>query len=99
TRSDRDWSSDVCSSDLVAQAVGPLQLDAQPLELLLVGVELGLLGHHLGLALGQLLGIEVARRGLAAMLDGGEALAQLVDGAELEIGRASCREKVWIGGV
>src|SRR5437763_16116144 len=63
-----DWSSDVCSSDLVR-------------------------AHRLGL------GLAVQRS--ADEPAGVDAVLDLADGAQRagEIGRASCRERVWISGV
>src|SRR5687768_18409009 len=77
TRCSRDWSSDVCSSDLgveaelVAQCDEALTRNAAPLEV----VERGG-GPEVGVA-----------------VEGGEAAVQDRIGPLLEIGRASCRER------
>src|SRR5699024_11578067 len=93
TRSKRDWSSDVCSSDLVA---GNHALAEDVVELGR-GVALELLGHGavaVAAVLPQLLDdaklldIPGDRR-----LGGGKAA-----GLQLQIGRASCREREKVAG-
>src|SRR5206468_12196475 len=75
TRSDRDWSSDVCSSDLVAPHAGMDELGARRR------------------------GDGVGHRRLARLLEPrGERRFGAMDRAR-EIGRASCRERVWVSGV
>src|SRR5699024_12023463 len=64
TRSKRDWSSDVCSSDLAAEAAKRL------------GVSCGIV--DLSLALTPAVG---------------DSVAHILE--EIEIGRASCRERVY----
>src|SRR5437868_9221709 len=85
TRSKRDWSSDVCSSDLVLVVI---VLGA---EVLRRALDRGHQPRDGGGAGGVLLAVEeVLRRVLA---DAGRAAEQ--------IGRASCRERGegWVGGV
>src|SRR2546421_6029679 len=77
TRSDRDWSSDVCSSDLICSIVTlPL---ARGLNVLTgeTGAGKSMLVDALALLLGERASADVVR-----------------PGAEREIGRASCRERV-----
>src|SRR3989440_804213 len=79
TRSDRDWSSDVCSSDLAVLlrklgAEGKRDLDAAGLHLL---------QHCTDVGHGALAGEALPRAGLESGIRGDE-----------EIGRASCRERV-----
>src|SRR5207249_5254544 len=74
TRSKRDWSSDVCSSDLdYLQQHGVQIADPHPVLLQVIGE---ILRHALG--------------------EGGDehALVLLLPQPDLEIGRASCRERV-----
>src|SRR5206468_7161883 len=96
TRSDRDWSSDVCSSDLGADFLEC----AQP------GLEAGATGGvqagAVGLVIGRL--IDDADAELHAQLDERLAYAdvevvRLDNAGPREIGRASCRERVetWRG--
>src|SRR5699024_11256904 len=85
TRSKRDWSSDVCSSDLhrtghaEADQVGAM---AQIAQLLLRTRLPDAVGHR---------GQPVAEALMGALVG--------VEGAAAEIGRASCRERVWGEGV
>src|SRR5206468_7403713 len=90
TRSDRDWSSDVCSSDLTDAHVHVLAVDAalarlseRPVTLLTLQAAKVLEG--------------MLQRGFttvrdAAGADGG--LAEAVEEGLVQIGRASCRERV-----
>src|SRR5699024_11374253 len=83
TRSKRDWSSDVCSSDLVEMVLHAAERESQPVELVVhfqhTAVFLGVPGG------GRLfIGPDV---GLVGFDVGGLAV--------VEIGRASCRERVW----
>src|SRR5437868_12741935 len=71
TRSKRDWSSDVCSSDLEIFGAGDDDLTV-----------IGGSGTTAGLA------------ALAVTFAGGADTVHLGAG---EIGRASCRERVWVG--
>src|SRR5206468_4993146 len=91
TRSDRDWSSDVCSSDLRLsdegenlsgpdlQAVDGVSLEIWPREVLALVGESGSGKTTLGRCV---LGLQQPTAG-NVLLDG-------------EIGRASCRERVWV---
>src|SRR5205809_6808996 len=72
TRCSRDWSSDVCSSDLVTAYVGKAML---VLVLLLPAALVGLVVHY------------PAYRAVGFVATG------------MEIGRASCRERVEVSGV
>src|SRR5207249_9397717 len=93
TRSKRDWSSDVCSSDLWKPA-----LLAVPNRL---WFKLGLLlGKVVSpVALGILFYCVIAPIGVLARLAGKDPLRLKLDsGANsywIQIGRASCRERVW----
>src|SRR5207245_7514302 len=80
TRCYRDWSSDVCSSDL---------LDRVP------AAELISERHHLAVDLGAAAAIADLSVDGVCEIDGRRALHQLLHCA-LEIGRASCRERVYI---
>src|SRR2546421_9209759 len=81
TRSDRDWSSDVCSSDLAARVT----LDAAGADFELVTpmgraeVRLPLLGRF---NVANALGVAACAWGLGVPVE------------TIEIGRASCRERV-----
>src|SRR5439155_9040095 len=83
TRWPRDWSSDVCSSDLSACA----------------GTAAAVVLHQLAAAAEQsrgAAGVSVAAgpAGLAAALCGSAGDLALAAADQLEIGRASCRERV-----
>src|SRR3546814_2279310 len=91
-----DWSSDVCSSDLLgAQVDEKFHALRQRIELR----EKSHAGRHQGgpqAALGAAARIDVAglaqrRGGLVDRLP----VEVVVFGQQLEIGRASCRERVW----
>src|SRR5690606_40019694 len=75
TRFSRDWTSDVCSSDLVHQ-LGPHPVGEfpQPARAHVVGGELG---------------SQIAHPFLGGSGVGGDQLH------DIEIGRASCRDRVW----
>src|SRR5690606_39865098 len=92
TRFSRDWSSDVCSSDLMSVAILVLAQDLAG-----AGVDV-----HVPLAaipvddldlvdVAQKATVELEVRDLAA-----EFLFELLDD---EIGRASCREREWVSAV
>src|SRR5699024_11435380 len=88
TRSKRDWSSDVCSSDLPqADVQGDLVVAAaagvQPLARVADAGGEGLLNKGMDILGG---GVDLQRAGMQV---GQDALETLVD----EIGRASCRER------
>src|SRR5206468_5577039 len=90
TRSDRDWSSDVCSSDLLLRRVlegdrpARRPCDEAELELLVELVDLD------DDAVDLVLQLVAPALPLAVILD------DLVDRGQ-QIGRASCRERVEIG--
>src|SRR5437868_6098237 len=92
TRSKRDWSSDVCSSDLFG--IVPEGVLGQAGDLAGVGdLEHG--GVEEGLGVLIVAGIGGGFFGRA----GGPAHLAQEDGlAGVEIGRASCRERVWVWG-
>src|SRR5206468_6413920 len=87
TRSDRDWSSDVCSSDLIDDAY--LGLDAQAARLLLekpaANLPVGAKFYR-----SELWGLTSRAMGIC-----GSAFIFL-DQPEAKIGRASCRERVYV---
>src|SRR5207249_7609273 len=94
TRSKRDWSSDVCSSDLRPLTRRPRRkptadIPAEPVELTIE--RLGARGDGIGR-------IGAAPAYVAGALPGERVLVRPV--AKREIGRASCREGVesWEGG-
>src|SRR3546814_13555542 len=78
-----DWSSDVCSSDLVAGDVGN---------------QIGFVGQCVD-PREQVLAVEFARHrlGIADEMEiiVGEARTRDTIGSDEQIGRASCRERVW----
>src|SRR5699024_11918537 len=87
TRSKRDWSSDVCSSDLQSAPMPPLPLcGAAKLEernramkkILLIGT-------------GGTIASEMGESGLTPELTSQQLLRYIPD----KIGRASCRERGW----
>src|SRR3546814_7016925 len=74
-----DWSSDVCSSDLVATGESPVGwVPARPLE---------------SMALAEVLAVIRADGEIPLLSPDGAAVPPAVD-ALLEIGRASCRARV-----
>src|SRR5207249_7541333 len=94
TRSKRDWSSDVCSSDLrdvglrlVVVVVADEVLDR------VVGQEAAKLGAELG---GEgLVRAEHQDRSLELLDDPRHHVRLAAAGDARKIGRASCRERVW----
>src|SRR5207249_5748309 len=93
TRSKRDWSSDVCSSDLVDLVlveVGRLRLRLADQHQQALGLLLALLPLRLRQALRLLL--EALAEALRRLL--GEAPPALRAQQQVQIGRASCRERV-----
>src|SRR3546814_8580603 len=80
-----DWSSDVCSSDLLITASTPARVMADPAQLESALANLSINSRH-AMPDGGALTIEVGH----AQLD--EDYVQL--NPEAEIGRASCRERV-----
>src|SRR5439155_18557471 len=94
TRWPRDWSSDVCSSDLVAELSGLLGLLA--LALACIGLY-GLLAYEVARRTREI-GIRTAlgaQRGDVLRLVVKQGLSLALVG---EIGRASCRKRVDLGG-
>src|SRR5207247_6543619 len=98
TRSTRDWSSDVCSSDLSGERIAPLRAQ-------LIGNIFIPAGKRNRLESDRLNLVDVLRRELDDLTDG--IVVDAVDDRHHqrdfdadEIGRASCRERcdVW-GGV
>src|SRR5699024_11680444 len=82
TRSKRDWSSDVCSSDL--PRLEEIDVEAEPDRWLgFDRVEPGEAWTDMSVFVARLHQAELRERGRAA-----------VEGKE--IGRASCRERVWV---
>src|SRR5207247_6499118 len=95
TRSTRDWSSDVCSSDLKTEE--PAAPDSAPTLVKTVKRMLGfgeapliVKGH------GDLL---VYRAKCCNPIPGDEIVGYITRGRGVEIGRASCRGRVWVWGV
>src|SRR5205807_4711825 len=82
TRLQGDWSSDVCSSDLVRVAHGTGE------------TRLGVLDPDSGRLTDLNLPFQVFVSGVSAA---GQTIATIAGGPE--IGRASCRERVWGSGV
>src|SRR5207249_7248629 len=89
TRSKRDWSSDVCSSDLLIETRAYARADREKGRFR--SFLLGTLKHFIA---------DVRDRGRALKRGGGMILQNLDDKAtaeaevQIEIGRASCRERV-----
>src|SRR5690606_40530837 len=83
TRFSRDWSSDVCSSDLYASTVRS-EYRGQP-----VGV-MHACGHDMHVAI--LMGVAQALAGMRDEL-AGEVMFIFQPAEEGQIGRASCRER------
>src|SRR5690606_40410363 len=87
TRFSRDWSSDVCSSDLGGPGV------VEGVEVAVPGAQPGaeVFGRHLAVALADVAAV------LVADVPQGERRVRAVplgeQGGEAEIGRASCRER------
>src|SRR5207245_7773508 len=93
TRCYRDWSSDVCSSDLVALAltIGPAvksKGDARAGSIVVVDAR----GAYARDSLAAVAALLSSRRLRGVSLD------ELVASAASEIGRASCRERVQLAG-
>src|SRR5690606_40368600 len=95
TRFSRDWSSDVCSSDLAGLAALPLLLSIpgivwEPLHRPLIELRLG----SFALEIGAVLLVGLALAVLAAV----DAFTLPKRSTFSEIGRASCRERVYVAG-
>src|SRR5205085_9389489 len=96
TRFDCDWSSDVCSSDLDRKdVIVEIQhaVDVSGPERRLVAADALPDLHDYVLSVGR---IGLDERQLQLLLDLGESGFELR--YELEIGRASCRGRVWVAG-
>src|SRR5206468_8662877 len=83
TRSDRDWSSDVCSSDLIPLELSGIAVNSRGIACDLSGIALNSRGIACDLS-----GITFDSSGIAVDL---RWIA-----FDLKIGRASCRERVEI---
>src|SRR5690606_41005316 len=98
-RFSRDWSSDVCSSDLDVTALkSHLVFDDATVESQLAIAKdnidtLNTFGRIVPIVLG-ILGVIALIAGILLGIRGGSAPAP----ASAEIGRASCRERVWLAG-
>src|SRR5438046_4863555 len=92
TRLVSDWSSDVCSSDLVVR---------QFLRFVVVAGEGELAGYVAApvVAVGQVLDHVTATLGEEGGVEGAVVGQPPSRGHQFEIGRASCRERVWSAGV
>src|SRR5206468_9143554 len=91
TRSDRDWSSDVCSSDLLEQRDSRLDL-VRAFDFILA---LNIDGLEIKTAIPLLEAIDIEGKDVSgdALLTQRELATYLVEKRK-EIGRASCRERV-----
>src|SRR5207249_9648112 len=94
TRSKRDWSSDVCSSDLKLREVLSKQ-ERQDLALRVYVTPGGCSGFSYGMTFAD--GTEeddaiIEQDGVRVVVD--PMSAMYLKGSEIEIGRASCRERV-----
>src|SRR5690606_39300247 len=89
TRFSRDWSSDVCSSDLMGAGDPAPGLHFAP-------GEASEAGRHRVLVEAV---DDTLRERLAAAEGEVATAAALVEESRAEIGRASCRERVWMSGV
>src|SRR5699024_11697860 len=85
TRSKRDWSSDVCSSDLKYVKKAP-KTDA---AVMIITVIIVLLTDNL--AIGVVVGVVFSALFFATKI------SEVKVDMEVEIGRASCREREWSG--
>src|SRR5699024_11989728 len=98
TRSKRDWSSDVCSSDLMRHHYG-LSVCVTTQVGCNIGCSFcasGILRKNRDLTAGEI--VEQIMQVQMFLDERGkdERVSHIV---VMEIGRASCRERVWIGGV
>src|SRR5206468_8644357 len=95
-RSDRDWSSDVCSSDLVTKALDACAATGVPRLLLGGGVVANRRLRDVATARAAAAGVRLRIPPFDLCTDNGAMIAGL--GAalvEAEIGRASWRERGW----
>src|SRR5436309_7694244 len=90
TRFSRDWSSDVCSSDLGGYGIGSPQQGQS--ELAAVGRLVDKLAH---LSFSQRFALERQRKTPQLLAVESPGLLTDEKDADAEIGRASCRERVW----
>src|SRR5206468_6175318 len=95
TRSDRDWSSDVCSSDLTWRPRIARQIVVLNRADLLPAADADRVRDDLRsrLRLDALDDVPIA---LTRARDGASGIAELRGWLEQEIGRASCRERVGV---
>src|SRR5690606_40560515 len=95
TRFSRDWSSDVCSSDLiyksVLERVSPEPVVFRTLDF---GGDKFLNGEVFSRELNPFMGL----RAIRLCMKNPEVFNAQVRAMLREIGRASCRERGWIGG-
>src|SRR5206468_8265905 len=95
TKSDRDWSSDVCSSDLYAgiRQRWVVVYSPEAYQRAIKRVD----RHCLQQSTAELKAFEVlCRREFACRVDAEQALAEFKKPRPSQIGRASCRERVKI---
>src|SRR5699024_11682271 len=96
-RSKRDWSSDVCSSDLVAFRLGvdPKKADQQIRGAMVLPHGTGKTRTVLVFAKGDK--VKEAEEAGADYVGDQDLINKINQGwFEFEIGRASCRERVWV---
>src|SRR5690606_40286399 len=94
TRFSRDWSSDVCSSDLGAEHAPTLSGARERWVAVLGGAAIGFYDGIFGPGTGSFLMIMFVRLFGYDFLHAA-ASTKLVNLATNEIGRASCRERAW----
>src|SRR5699024_12051266 len=92
TRSKRDWSSDVCSSDLGMWTYLPFHLIDPPYELTLGQIAFFYLAYSFGIIGAPIAGWLTAKYTLRIVRVTGIFILSL--GMIVEIGRASCRYSV-----
>src|SRR5206468_7035657 len=90
TRSDRDWSSDVCSSDLLRCEPN---LSLRPVGQQTFGTKVELKNINSFKFVKDALEYEIKRQ--TKVLNEGGKINQETRLWDVEIGRASCRERVW----
>src|SRR5690606_39287124 len=92
TRFSRDWSSDVCSSDLSVKPVTPIDIPPQETAFSALG-----LNDALAFSVaekGYLEPTPIQAQAIPLVLEGRDVIGSAQTGTE--IGRASCRARVWI---